>query len=126
MTTATTFTTRRVYDPPSDDDGFRVLVDRLWPRGLTKEKARIDLWAKQISPSDELRKQFHHDAGRWDEFRKRYSAELEANGEAVSQLLETLRAHRRVTLLFGARETEFNNAVALKGFLEKRLHAGGR
>ena len=122
----TSVETRRVYDPPSDDDGFRVLVDRLWPRGLAKDKAGVDLWAKEIAPSNELRKVFHHEPERWDEFRERYTAELKANAEAVDRVVAELRKHRRVTLLYGAREARFNNAVALKGFLEKAIAADRR
>ena len=113
--------TRRVYDPPSDDDGFRVLVDRLWPRGLTKDKARVDLWAKEIAPSDELRKAFGHEADRWDDFRKRYEAELRDNAEEVERVVDELRKHRRVTLLYGAREERCNNAVVLEGYLGRLL-----
>ncbi|HRO62108.1 MAG TPA: DUF488 family protein [Burkholderiaceae bacterium] len=113
--------TRRVYDAPSDGDGFRVLVDRLWPRGLAKDKARVDLWAKEIAPSDELRKAFGHEADRWDDFRERYEAELRDNAEAVKSVVDELRKHRRVTLLYGAHETRFNNAVVLEEHLGKLL-----
>ncbi len=112
---------RRVYETPSDDDGFRVLVDRLWPRGLTKDKARVDLWAKEIAPSDELRKAFGHEADRWDDFRERYEAELRDKDEAVERVVEELRKHRRVTLLYGAREERCNNAVVLSDYLGRRL-----
>ncbi|NLD69164.1 MAG: DUF488 family protein [Limnobacter sp.] len=112
---------RRVYETPSDDDGFRVLVDRLWPRGLTKDKARVDLWAKEIAPSDELRKAFGHEADRWDDFRERYEAELRDKDEAVERVVEELRKHRRVTLLYGAREERCNNAAVLSDYLGRRL-----
>lgn len=112
---------RRVYETPSDDDGFRVLVDRLWPRGLTKDKARVDLWAKEIAPSDELRKAFGHEADRWDDFRERYEAELRDKDEAVERVVEELRKHRRVTLLYGAREERCNNAAVLSDYLGRHL-----
>ena len=118
--------TRRVYDPPSEEDGLRVLVDRLWPRGLAKDKAGVDLWAKEIAPSNELRKVFHHDPERWDDFRERYATELRENAGAVERFVAELRKHRRVTLLYGAREGRFNNAVALKKFLDKLLGADKR
>jgi uncharacterized protein YeaO (DUF488 family) len=107
---------RRIYDPPAADDGRRVLVDRLWPRGLSREDARIDEWLKEIAPSDGLRKWFGHDPARWEEFRKRYREELHGHGE----LLERLRAEGRqgtVTLLFAAKDEERNNAVVLKELL---------
>lgn len=96
---------------------MRVLVDRLWPRGLSKDAARVDLWLKDIAPSDALRKWYGHDPARWDEFRRRYFAELEAHRERLEELKE--RARRgRVTLLFGARDEARNNAVALRQYLE--------
>lgn len=107
---------KRVYDPPSADDGLRVLVDRLWPRGLTKRAARVDLWLKEIAPSDALRKWYAHDPAKWTEFQRRYVEELTHVPEAV----ETLRAvtrKSRVTLLFSSRELERNNAVALQQLL---------
>ncbi|MGN2390078.1 DUF488 domain-containing protein [Pelomicrobium sp. G1] len=111
------FAVRRVYDPPREEDGLRVLVDRLWPRGLSKDAARVDLWLKDIAPSDALRKWYGHDPARWDEFRRRYFSELEARRERLEELKE--RARRgRVTLLFGARDEERNNAVALRQYLE--------
>ena len=110
---------KRVYDPAGADDGFRVLVDRLWPRGIAKEKARIDLWLKDISPSDALRRRVHGDPGMWDAFVIDYAAELAAEParSAVMQLREHL-ARGAVTLLYAARDTERNNAVALKAWLE--------
>jgi uncharacterized protein YeaO (DUF488 family) len=109
---------KRVYDPPTKADGRRVLVDRVWPRGLTKEKARIDDWPKEIAPSTQLRKWFGHDPARWKEFKKRYAAELKAQHEHVEQLAQKARK-RTVTLLFGAKGIEHNNAVALKEHIEK-------
>jgi uncharacterized protein YeaO (DUF488 family) len=107
---------RRIYDPPTSDDGRRILVDRLWPRGLTKDGARVDEWLKEIAPSDELRKWFGHDPARWEEFRMRYREELKAHGD----LLERLHSEAKkgtVTLLFAAKDEEHNNAVALKELL---------
>lgn len=111
------FAVRRVYDPPREEDGLRVLVDRLWPRGLSKEAARVDLWLKDIAPSDALRKWYGHEPSRWDEFRRRYFAELEAHRERLEELRQQAR-RGRVTLLFGARDEEHNNAVALRQYLE--------
>ena len=109
---------KRVYDQPLKEDGFRILVDRLWPRGLSKEKAKVDLWVKEIAPSDSLRKWFAHDPGKWDEFRTRYFSELDKNKESLSILAG--QADQPVTLLYGAREEKFNNAVALREYLEKK------
>jgi uncharacterized protein YeaO (DUF488 family) len=108
---------KRVYDPPKPADGFRVLVDRLWPRGVSKSYARIDLWLKEIAPSAALRKWFGHDTLKWDTFRARYFRELQKNPEAVAQLNEIIR-NGPVTLLFAAKDQEHNNAVALKEYLE--------
>ena len=97
---------KRVYDPPSPDDGFRILIDGLWPRGLRKDQAKVDLWLKAIAPSAELRKWFSHDPALWDEFRRRYAAELDHNAEVVAEL----RAHiagGTVTLLYAAKETRY-------------------
>ena len=110
---------KRVYDPPKPADGFRVLVDRLWPRGVSKSSARIDLWLKEIAPSAALRKWFGHDTLKWDTFRARYFRELQKNPEAVAQLNEIIR-NGSVTLLFAAKDQEHNNAVALKEYLESR------
>ncbi|HEU4617813.1 MAG TPA: DUF488 domain-containing protein [Gammaproteobacteria bacterium] len=108
--------TKRVYDPPDAADGARVLVDRVWPRGVRKESAKLALWLKEIAPSTELRRWFGHDPERWEEFRRRYRAELERNGEAVARLRE-LAKRGRVTLVYSARDTEHNQAVALADFL---------
>ena len=104
---------KRVYDPPAEDDGKRILVDRLWPRGLTKEKARVDLWLKEIAPSTELRKWFGHDPNKWEEFRTRYHQELEANSDAVGRLKQELGAGP-VTLVYGAKDEQHNDAVVLR------------
>lgn len=111
------FRVKRVYEPAQDGDGKRVLVDRLWPRGLSKEKAAVDRWEQALAPSDALRRWFAHDAKKWPEFRRRYFAELDDEPEG----LDALRAMRgRVTLLFAARDEEHNNAVALKEYLERQ------
>ncbi|MCK6211868.1 DUF488 domain-containing protein [Georgenia sp. EYE_87] len=106
----------RVYDPPGDDDGFRVLVDRVWPRGIRKADARVDLWLKEVGPSTELRRWFGHDPERFEEFARRYRAELAAN-PAVEELRAVVGEHPRVTLLYGARDTEHNQAVVLADHL---------
>jgi uncharacterized protein YeaO (DUF488 family) len=110
---------KRVYEEPGSRDGCRVLVDRLWPRGLNKESAKIDLWLKEIAPSAELRKWFGHDPAKWEEFRKRYFAELDEREEILEELWSKA-GDGRMTLVYGARDEEHNNAVALKQFLEKR------
>jgi uncharacterized protein YeaO (DUF488 family) len=104
---------KRVYEKPEKDDGIRILVDRLWPRGLTKEKAGIDLWLKDIAPSTELRKWFGHDPLKWKEFRKRYSEELKHNEEQVSLLKDQMKKGT-VTLVYGAKDEEHNEALVLK------------
>ncbi|ABP95044.1 protein of unknown function DUF488 [Metallosphaera sedula] len=115
---------KRVYDEASSDDGVRVLVDLLWPRGLRKEEAKIDLWMRQVAPSDELRKWFGHDPRRWEEFKRRYLDELR-NNPAVKDLVE-LASNRDVTLLFSARDRERNNAVVLKEYVEEELKSRGK
>jgi len=104
---------KRVYDEPQRDDGKRILVDRLWPRGLSKDKARVDDWMKGIAPSTELRKWFGHRSDRWEEFRRRYLEELDRNTEELAELRELCR-NETVTLLFAARDTERNNAVVIR------------
>ena len=112
---------KRVYDPPEGNDGARVLVDRLWPRGLSKEAAALTLWLKAVAPSPELRAGFCHDPRHWDEFRRRYLAELAGNGdEAMGQLL-TLARRGPVTLLYAARDTRYNNAVVLAAYLSDHI-----
>lgn len=107
------FSIKRVYDPPSKDDGYRILIDRLWPRGLTKEKAQVDLWLKDISPSTELRKWFNHDPEKWPEFKKKYKAEIEKNREASQVLQDELKEHKKTTLVYGAKDERYNDAVVL-------------
>lgn len=108
---------KRAYEACTEADGARVLVDRLWPRGQSKAKLRLDAWLKDIAPSDALRQWFDHDPAKWNGFRTRYSKELDANPEAVGQLRELLRTHKTVTLLFAARDVAHNNAVALREYL---------
>jgi uncharacterized protein YeaO (DUF488 family) len=110
---------KRVYELPSQKDGTRILVERLWPRGLGKARAAIDLWLKEIAPSAELRTWFGHDPARWDEFRRRYWAELEHNPAAVALLRSQIKKGP-VTLVYAARDAEHNSAVALKQFLAQR------
>ncbi|SRR5690606_7411123 len=114
--------TKRIYDEPAESDGRRVLVDRLWPRGLSREKARIDHWIRDVAPSDELRKWFGHDPARWDAFKQRYFEELDKN-DAVDELLAAIKGED-VTFLFSAKDVEHNNAVALREYIERRARAG--
>lgn len=107
---------KRAYEAPSPDDGFRVLVDRLWPRGVSKARAHLDLWLKDIAPSTELREWFGHDPAKWDEFRARYARELDQNHAAVGQLME--HAQRGpLTLVYSAKDREHNDAVVLREYL---------
>lgn len=119
---------RRVYEAPQSDDGLRILVDRLWPRGLRKADAGVDLWAREVAPSTELRRWFAHDPARWAEFRRRYRDELGRQPEALAALLAHCRKGE-VTLLFAARDTEHNQAVVLREVLmeelAKKRRAGG-
>ncbi len=108
---------KRIYDPPASEDGRRVLVDRLWPRGVAREEARIDEWLQEIAPSDDLRKWFGHDPTRWEEFRNRYRHELEGHDDILARLRAEAKKGR-VTLLFAAKDEEHNNAVVLKGLLD--------
>ena len=126
---------KRVYEPPSPEDGHRYLVDRLWPRGLNRANAQLDAWLREIAPTDSLRRWFGHAGERWEEFRRRYFAELDARPTAWQPLLEVARKGT-VTLLYAARDVAHNNAVALKEYLEtqadsdsppeSRSHRGGR
>lgn len=111
---------KRVYEAPAEGDGYRVLIDRLWPRGLTKEAVAMDVWAKELAPSTELRKWFGHDPALWDEFRQRYAAEL-TESASVWQALARRSAQEPVTLLYGARDEAHNDAVALKALMEQWL-----
>jgi uncharacterized protein YeaO (DUF488 family) len=116
---------KRVYEAPARQDGMRVLVDRLWPRGLTPQKASADLWLREVAPSARLRRWYGHDPRRWEEFRHRYRAELEQAPQALRTLRE-LRRRGRVTLLFAARSREQNNAVVLRDVLEENRQGGMR
>lgn len=108
---------KRAYTPPAPQDGFRVLVDRLWPRGVSKNEAKLDLWLKDVAPSTSLRKWFAHDPSKWGEFRERYFLELQRNPEPIAQLDEHVR-RGVVTLVYGAKDREHNHAVVLKAYLE--------
>lgn len=110
---------KRIYEPPAPDDGFRILVDRLWPRGLSKDKAKVDLWLKEISPSNELRKWYAHDPKKWVAFKTKYSEEISGEKEAFALILKKAKAGT-VTLLYSSTEEKLNNAVALKEFLKIR------
>ena len=109
---------KRIYEPWSEEDGFRVLVDRLWPRGVAKDKARLDLWYKDITPSPELRTWFHHEEANWPEFQRRYRLELEAMPETVAAFRALLVGQAKVTLLYGARDEIRNHANVLLAFLQ--------
>ncbi|UKA61324.1 DUF488 domain-containing protein [Arthrobacter sp. FW306-04-A] len=115
---------KRIYNDPEDDDGYRVLVDRLWPRGVSKERARLDLWLKEIAPSPPLRTEFAHMQERFADFKKQYEAELEQN-PAVGQLLALASGKKRVTLLYGARDPEINHARVLLDFMRGGAGAAG-
>ena len=107
---------KRVYEEPGDTDGKRILIDRLWPRGVTKAKAQIDIWLKGIAPSTELRTWFGHDPSKWDDFKQRYKNELKNNSETVAKLLEQM-AQGKVTLVYSAKDKEHNDAVVLAEYL---------
>ncbi len=109
---------KRVYEEPAKSDGTRILVDRLWPRGLTKEKARVDLWLKEVAPSNDLRKWFAHDSAKWPEFKARYKAELKHNPAQLALLKQAI-AKGPSTLLYGAKDTEHNEAVVLHELLSR-------
>ncbi len=110
---------KRIYEKPSDKDGFRILVDRLWPRGIKKENVKIDLWLKDIAPSNELRKLFGHEPKKSDEFKKKYFEELKLNSKALSEVM-TLD-NEIITFLYSAKEKKYNNSVALKEFIENYI-----
>lgn len=109
---------KRVYEQPDKDDGVRILVDRLWPRGLTKDKAHVDLWLKEIAPSTELRKWFGHDPTKWKSFRGRYETEIRHNDALIRMLVDKARKGT-VTLVYAARDEKHNEALVLKQFLER-------
>jgi len=109
--------TKRVYDEPSKEDGFRILVDRLWPRGLTKEKAKIDLWMKDVAPSKELRKWYHSNFDKWNEFKKKYKDELKDKSGTLNELKQLIKKNKTVTFVYSSKEEKYNNASALKEFV---------
>jgi uncharacterized protein YeaO (DUF488 family) len=112
---------KRIYEKFSEDDGFRILVDRLWPRGIKKEEAKIDLWFKEIAPSEKLRKWFKHDVSKWEEFKKKYEEEIYRNEENLRKLMEVIKNKKVITLVFSAKDKEHNNAVVLKEILLKHI-----
>ena len=116
-----TIRVKRVYEEPEEADGRRILVDRLWARGLSKEKAKVDLWVKEIAPSTELRRWYGHDPKKWAEFKGRYAAELEANPDQVDKILQEVQTGS-VTFLYSSKEERLNNAVALKEYIESIIH----
>jgi len=111
---------KRVYEELGDDDGHRILIDRLWPRGISKENAHIDLWLKEIAPSTELRKWFNHDPEKWEEFKKLYRDELSEKKEMMNQIKELEQKHETVTLLYSAKDTEHANVKVLLEVLEEK------
>lgn len=111
---------KRVYEPPADIDGTRILVDRLWPRGLSKAEAKIDFWAKEVAPSNELRRWYQHEQEKWLEFQRKYVAELQGNPGPVQELIAKI-GDGNATLLFSSKETNLNNAAVLKDYLETLL-----
>ena len=111
---------KRAYEPVSDDDGYRILVDRLWPRGVSSEHACVNLWLRDIAPSSELRAWYGHRTARWPEFRERYRSELRDHGELLDLVLDIAHHRGAVTLLFGARDEEHNQAVVLRDVLSRR------
>jgi uncharacterized protein YeaO (DUF488 family) len=117
--------TKRAYEKPDPGDGDRFLVDRLWPRGIAKDSAKLVDWVKVVAPSDALRKWYGNDSGKWKEFQRRYVAELQKHPETWESLLKAAR-EGNITLVFGKRDTEHNNAVALKSFLENKLRKSER
>jgi uncharacterized protein YeaO (DUF488 family) len=112
--------TKRIYEETSEDDGYRILTERLWPRGVSKERAALDKWMKGISPSHDLRKWFDHDPDKWEEFKERYRKEL-FGSESVNEILDIIKEHNTVTLIYASKDKEHNSTVVLKGFLDKLL-----
>lgn len=115
-----TITVKRVYDPPSEEDGYRLLVDRLWPRGLSREAAHVDLWMRDIAPSTEVRTWYRHQLDRWPTFRDRYLEELERHADLLDLVIDIAHHRGRVALLFGARDEEHNEAQVLAEVLRSR------
>lgn len=113
------YAVKRVYDSAAESDGFRILVDRLWPRGVKKEDAHINLWLKEIAPSTSLRKWFNHEDEKWNDFKEKYIEELKQNPAVLQQLKKEIEGQKKVTLVYGAKNEKHNQAVVLKGFLEE-------
>lgn len=111
---------KRVYEPSEKPDGFRILIDRLWPRGIKKEDAHFDVWLKEIAPSNELRKWFNHETEKWDEFKKKYTTALK-DSVALEELLSFINKHKIITLVYSAKDEQHNQAVVLKEYLEHGL-----
>jgi uncharacterized protein YeaO (DUF488 family) len=111
---------KRIYEPAEESDGFRVLVDRLWPRGIKKEQAHIDIWLKDIAPTTALRKWFNHDPEKWEEFSGKYTAELKGS-DAVKELMDMVRKHKKTTLLYGAHDVQHNQAQVLLRLITRQL-----
>ncbi len=110
---------KRAYEPSEDEDGFRILVDRLWPRGISKERAKLDLWIKDIAPTSELRKWFAHDPKRWKEFQTKYNEELKDRKEILKRIKDLEREKTTITLIYGAKDEKHNNAVVLSHVLNE-------
>jgi uncharacterized protein YeaO (DUF488 family) len=110
---------KRIYDNAAKDDGFRILVDRLWPRGMSKEKAKVDLWLREIAPSDNLRKWFSHDPKKWEDFKKKYEIEVKSKRELLDKIKQVEKEKGTITLLYSAKDEEHNNAVVLNSILKK-------
>lgn len=109
---------KRAYEPKEKSDGFRILVDRLWPRGIKKENLHVDVWLKEIAPSAELRKWFNHDAEKWKVFKDKYSAELK-HSTVAEEIIKLVKTHKTVTLIYSAKDEQHNQAIVLKEFLQK-------
>lgn len=109
---------KRIYDQPAKEDGFRILVDRLWPRGISKEKVKVDLWLREIAPSNDLRKWFSHDPKKWEDFKIRYEREMKGKQELLHKIKEAEKEKGIVTILYSARDKEHNNAVVLNAVLK--------
>ena len=110
---------KRVYEEYSSDDGFRILIDRLWPRGVSKSNAHVDLWFKEIAPTDKLRKWFSHDPKKWESFKKKYIDELKENKSSLDKIKNLKKEHKMITLVFAAKDEQHNNAVVLIEILRK-------
>jgi uncharacterized protein YeaO (DUF488 family) len=108
---------KRIYEKYSPDDGFRILIDRLWPRGVSKDIAHVDLWFKEIAPTDHLRKWFSHDPRKWEVFKKKYIKELKENKPSLDKIKDLKKEHKNITLIFSAKDEQHNNAVVLSEFL---------